>query len=80
MSRGLSQNNTIIIHTVGCQLGLGRILKFTFEYSLIKCSNIRRFGVIIIILGGKGQTAKLIYLSSYRLSCIYAHPSYVLSF
>ena len=28
-----------------CVLGLGQILKFTFEYLLIKCSSIRSFGV-----------------------------------
>ena len=33
------------------KLGLGRILEFTFEYLLIKCSNIRSFGVSFQVTG-----------------------------
>ena len=48
------------------QLGLGRILNFTFEYSLIKCSNIRSFGVSFQVTGFLVLTNILLkfYLSS----------------
>ena len=48
------------------RVGLGRILKFTFEYSLVKCSNIRSFGVSFQVTGFLVLTNILLkfYLSS----------------